>query len=86
MSINPFDDDSGSFFCLGQRRRAAAACGRALPTCLTAGVWCSEKPTARPVSSTSSRTGPISGRRVSGTGWRRARIFGADALVGKAHR
>ena len=31
----------------------------------------------------SRRTGPISGRRVSATGWRRARIFRADALLGK---
>ena len=71
MSINPFDDDSGSFFVLVNDEEQHSL-WPTLPMFQTAGGWFTAKRTAQRVWTTSKRTGPIYGRRVCARGWQRA--------------
>ena len=57
MSINPFDDDNGSFFVLVDDEDNAA-CGRPSPMFQRADGWFTGKRTGLRVWTTSNRTGP----------------------------
>ena len=69
MSINPFDDDDGSFFVLvnDEEQHSLWPTFADVPASKRAGlrVW-----------TTSNRTGPIYGRRVCARGWQRTGLIG----------
>ena len=67
MSVNPFDDDNGSFFVLINDKNNTAY-GQPLPMSPTAGGWSTARQHALTAWTTSNRTGPISGPKVCVTG------------------
>lgn len=71
MSTNPFDDDNGSFFVLvnDEEQHSLWPAFADIPA---AGRWFTAKRIALRAWTTSNRTGPISARRLYGTGWRRS--------------
>ena len=74
MSVNPFDDDNGTFFVLinDEEQHSLWPTFADVPA---AGGWFTAKPTALPAWTTSNRTGPIYGRRVCVTGWQRTGLL-----------
>lgn len=55
--------------------KSNTACGLPSPMFPRGGGWYTAKPTVRRALTTSSRTGPISGRRVCASGWQRVGVL-----------
>jgi hypothetical protein len=83
VSINPFDDDNGSFF-VWSTTRSNTACGRPSPTFHPAGGWFTAKRPALRVCTTSNRIGAIDGQRLYERSWHRAGLLIREAFGGRS--
>ena len=74
VSINPFDDDNGSFFVLVNDEEQHSLWPAFADVPVGCG-WCTAKRIALGVWITSKRTGPIYGRRICARGWQKAGVL-----------
>jgi uncharacterized protein YbdZ (MbtH family) len=74
VSINPFNDDNGSFFVLVNDEEQHSLWATSA-TFQLAGGWCTAKRTALHVWITSNKTGPRYGRRIFARRWQRVGLL-----------